>query len=73
MDQLGVSKFRLATTGLNPCIGFVVFLNDGEDILIEHLTDLRLPGTMNLNKVREVFEDITMTRYHMEISCMFTQ
>ncbi|CAF3014196.1 unnamed protein product [Rotaria sp. Silwood2] len=59
MDRHGISKNRLATTGVSPCIGFIVFLNNGEDIFIEHLSDISHPTTMNLASVREYFEDIS--------------
>ncbi|CAF3870616.1 unnamed protein product [Rotaria sp. Silwood1] len=59
MSQHGISKNRLATTGVGPCIGFIAFLNNGEDIFIEHLSDVSRPMIMNLNSVREYFEDIS--------------
>jgi hypothetical protein len=57
MENFDISKNRLGTTGINPCVGFIAFLNDGEYIFIEHLSDISLPTAINLDNVRECFED----------------
>ncbi|CAF1613503.1 unnamed protein product, partial [Rotaria magnacalcarata] len=55
----GIPKNRLATTGVGSCIGFIAFLNNGEDIFIEHLSDISRPTIINIDSIREYFEDIS--------------
>jgi hypothetical protein len=43
VDHFDCSKDSLATTGINPCICFVVILNKGEHVFIEHRSDIYLP------------------------------
>ena len=58
MDDYGQSDDRLATTGVSPCLGFVVILDHGQNIFIEHQSDVSLPVEMNLENVRSCLKDV---------------
>jgi hypothetical protein len=58
MDHFGQSDDRLATTGLASCIGFVVILNDGQNVFVEHRSDIYLPTTINLENIRSCFKNV---------------
>ena len=52
MDCFGSSSDFLSTTGVGPCVAFVVLLATGENIFIEHRSDVFLPaGKMNIDNV----------------------
>lgn len=57
-DDYGQSADRLATTGVGPCVGFVVILNHGQNIFIEHLSELSLFEEMNLENVRSCLKNV---------------
>ena len=44
MDQCECSDQRLGTTGVGPCVCFVVILNKGKDVFIEHRSGVGLPS-----------------------------
>lgn len=58
MGDYGQSDDCLATTGVGPCVAFVVILNHGQNVFIEHLTDISLPEIMNLENVRLCLKDV---------------
>jgi hypothetical protein len=58
MEHFGCSNDWLSTTGVNTCVGFIVFLNNGENVLIEHWSDISFPETLNINNVRSCFKKI---------------
>ncbi len=58
MDNFGQSSYRLATTGVSTCVGFIVFLDNSEGVFLEHRSDLFLPTTINLETVRLCFKNI---------------
>jgi hypothetical protein len=43
MDQCQCSTQRLGTTGVGPCMCFIVILDEGEYVYIEHRSGLGLP------------------------------
>jgi hypothetical protein len=59
MDCFGSSNDFLSTTGVGPCVGFVVLLANGQNIFIEHRTDMYLPRGMNINNVRLCFNPLS--------------
>jgi len=61
MDYFGISTYdRLATTGVGPCIGFVVILNTDDDrqVFIEHRSDTYFPAILTLHNVRLCFQNL---------------
>lgn len=58
MDHYDCSTDSLGTTGVGPCIGFVILLNDSEYIFIEHRNSLNLPSQFNWNNVRSILKGI---------------
>jgi hypothetical protein len=46
MDAFGVTTDLLATKGVIPCICFVVILEDGCELFLEHRNDPFLPPTI---------------------------
>jgi hypothetical protein len=39
IDHFGWSVDRLGTTSVSTCVGFIVILNDGQDLFVEHRSD----------------------------------
>ena len=58
-DHFGSDKNCLATTGLGPCIGFIVLLNNSQQIFIEHRSDISLPREITLNNIRSCFKNVS--------------
>jgi hypothetical protein len=58
MDYFGQSDDRLATTGLASCIVFVIILNHGQNIFLEHRSDAYLPATINFESLRVCFKNV---------------
>ncbi|CAF2246871.1 unnamed protein product [Rotaria magnacalcarata] len=58
MDHCASSNDSLATTGIGPCIGFVILLNDCHHVFIEHRSSVYLPSTFDLNNVRSVLKSV---------------
>jgi hypothetical protein len=58
MDHFGFSKGRLATKGIAPCIGFIVILNDAEEVFIEHRSDIFFPAKLKLKNVGLCFQNL---------------
>lgn len=44
MDQCACSDQWLGTTGVGPCVCFVVILNKGKDVFMEHRSGVGLPS-----------------------------
>jgi hypothetical protein len=59
MDHFGSANNYLATSGLGPCVGFVVLLNNSKQIFIEHRSDPTLPKEITLNNTRSLFKNIS--------------
>jgi len=51
MEAFGSTKVRLATIGVGPCICFVVILNDGCEVFLEHRSDPYLPATITTETI----------------------
>jgi hypothetical protein len=58
MDHFSYSSDRLGTTGVNSCVGFVVFLNNNQNVFIEHRTDVYFPEELSLENIRLCFENV---------------
>ncbi|CAF1284584.1 unnamed protein product [Rotaria magnacalcarata] len=58
MDHFGCSTHRLSTTGINSCVSFIILLNHGEHIFMEHRSDVYFPTLLNMENVRLCFENI---------------
>ncbi len=58
MDHFGSGIDYLATTGLGPCVGFLVLLDNNQHIFIEHRSSLYLPPSINLATVRLCFQNV---------------
>jgi hypothetical protein len=48
----------LCAAGVGPYVGFVVILNNGQDVFIEHRSDTFFPVEINLKNVRACFKNI---------------
>jgi len=51
MEAFGSTKVRLATIGVGPCICFVVILDDGCEVFLEHRSDAYLPATVTTENI----------------------
>jgi len=58
MDHFGYSADRLSTTGVGNSIGFVVLLNNGRDLFVEHRSDIFLPQIITLKNVCSCFKNV---------------
>ena len=58
MDHFGQSDGPLATSGLVTCVGFVVILNQGQNVFIEHRSDVFLPVEIDAATVRLLLDDV---------------
>jgi hypothetical protein len=58
MDHYGFNIDRLATTGIGPCICFVVTLNNGKEVFVEHRSDIFLPLKVGLVNTSLCFQNL---------------
>jgi hypothetical protein len=58
MDHFGSGADSLATTGLGPCIGFLILLDHGQHIFLEHRSPVYLPPKINSASVRLCFANV---------------
>ncbi len=58
MDHFGSGADSLATTGLGPCIGFLILLDLGQHIFLEHRSPVYLPPKINSASVRLCFANV---------------
>ncbi|CAF3917787.1 unnamed protein product [Rotaria sordida] len=58
MGHFASSNDSLATTGIGPCIGFIILLDDYQHILIEHRSSINLPREFDLDNVRSLLKDL---------------
>lgn len=58
MESFAVASGHLPTTGLNGCVGFVIILDDGSDIFIEHRSGLLLPLRNDIEDIREYLREV---------------
>ncbi|UJR35437.1 hypothetical protein I4U23_028194 [Adineta vaga] len=53
-----IVRHLFSTLGVGPCVGFVVLLDQGQLIFIEHRGPDRCPSKMNLDNVRMCLEEV---------------
>ena len=58
MDNFDVSNGRLATAGIGPCFCFLVVLNNGQEVFIEHRSAVFLNTASQNHRVAECFTDV---------------
>jgi hypothetical protein len=58
MDHFGSKADLLATTGLGPCVGFLVLLDHGQHIFLEHRSSIYLPQEINSVTVGSCFANV---------------
>jgi len=73
MDAFGVTADRLATEGVGPCIHFVIILNGGREVFLEHRSDTFLSQLITTKNVALCLQDLaehirgffTISRYYV--------
>ncbi len=65
MDHFGSGTDILATTGVGPCISFLVILDHGQHIFVEHRGSTNIPSIINLNTVRVCLENVAKHVYDL--------
>ncbi|CAF3704474.1 unnamed protein product [Adineta steineri] len=63
VDHFGCSNDRLGSTGITTCIGFIVTFNNGEDVFIEHKSNILFPKVVTLENMRICFKNIAKYIY----------
>jgi hypothetical protein len=58
MDHFGSGVDYLATTGLGPCIGFFVVLDNNQHIFTEHRYSIYIPPLINLATLHLCFQNV---------------
>jgi len=58
MDHFGCGIDFLASKSVGPCIGFVVLLDHGQHIFVEHRSPNFIPTKVNLNNTRLCLQNV---------------
>jgi hypothetical protein len=72
MDHFGCSNDLLGTTCLNLCVGFIVFLNNNENLFVEHRSDVFFPSDLNFHNVQLCFKNIAKHIHKLSTACHIT-
>lgn len=58
MDHYEFSAGPLATVGVGPCICFLIILNDGQQVFLEHRSDIFFASNLSLKNTSLCLENL---------------